>query len=512
MKTYACVYFGAALVAMFAVPVCVRLAKRFHLMDAPGVRKVHKQPVPRIGGLVFVLSVLLLVVPVFLLDNVIGKAFREVQPQLVTLLAAGVFIFLIGLLDDIRAVSAPVKLLSLLGAGLAVCLSGARIETVTIGNWFTLSFGWLSWPVTLAWIAGVTVGMNFIDGLDGLAAGIAAIVCGTIAIFAYDSGQVAMLVLLLALLGGLTGFLFFNFNPAKIFMGDGGSMFIGFMVGAGSVVCQAKSATLVGIALPALALGVPLLDTALTMIRRSVLDRRSIFAAERGHIHHRLLARGLRHRTVVVVIYGVTLVAAGMGTLMLTTRQGAQIALLVGGVFFLFVVFVLAGSTRLRETLTAVRHNMAAARERKEERSCFDDAQLRIREAESFQAWWEAVCFMARRLDFDRLTLSGGNGGEPLDALTWRRTPDPLPAAEQISFAIPVNHGKLGSYSRMEVAVRVNGSLETTGRRLTLFGRLLDERNAPADFARVEARRPVQMSLFGRVEAEPRPAGAPAER
>ncbi|MHC4295379.1 MAG: glycosyltransferase family 4 protein, partial [Planctomycetota bacterium] len=368
MKTYVTVYVGAAFLTIVLTPIVSRIARATNLLDAPGVRKVHKKPIPRIGGIVFVVSLLALVIPSLFLDNIIGEAFREVQMQLIALLGTGVFIYLVGLLDDIRSLRASLKLASLLAASMVICLTGSRIETITAGKWFTIELGWFAWPLTLGWITAVTVGINFIDGLDGLAAGIAAIVCGTIAVFAYHSGQIAMFVLLLGLLGSLTGFLLFNFNPAKIFMGDGGSMFIGFMIGAGSVVCQAKSATLVGIALPALALGVPILDTALTMIRRTVLDKRSIFAGERGHIHHRLLDRGLDHRTVVFVIYGMTLVAAGLGLLMLSMREGAQIAMLGGGMLFLFVAFALAGSTRVKETFTTIRNDITAAREKKEEK------------------------------------------------------------------------------------------------------------------------------------------------
>lgn len=485
MKTYATVYFGSALLALVLTPLVSRLANAIGLVDPPGVRKVHTKPVPRVGGVVFVVSALLLVIPALFLDNVIGQAFRKVQVQFVTLLAAGVFIFVVGLVDDIRSLPALLKLVALLAAAAAVCGSGARIETITVDDWFVLRLGWGAWPLTLMWITAVTVGMNFIDGLDGLAAGISAIVCATIAVFALHSGQIAMFVLMLALLGSLCGFLVFNFSPARIFMGDGGSMFIGFMIGGGSVVCQAKSATLVGIALPALALGVPIFDTVLTVVRRAVLDRRSIFAGEVGHIHHRLLAKGLTQRGVVVLMYGVTLVAAGIGTLMMVMRQGAQVAVLAGGALFLLLVFQLAGSIRLKETRSAIRRCILISRQRREEKSSFEDAQLRIRRVNSLAGWWDAVCRLSEKMGFERLILWWSNGDGTTHTLIWRRCPQSPMASDVIHVTIPVANGHPDWRSQMELAVSPNGSLEGTGRRVALLGRLLDEGNfwAYADLA-----------------------------
>ena len=162
-----------------------------------------------------------------------------------------------------------------------------------------------------------------------------------------------MFVLLLALLGSLTGFLFFNFNPAKVFMGDGGSMFIGFMVGAGSVVCQAKSATLAGIAMPALALGVPIFDTVLTMIRRPVLDRRSIFSGERGHIHHRLLDRGLSQWQALCVI-GAFCLATGAAAHLAVVGNDALAVLAVAALLALMIRLRLFGYHELALVQRAV--------------------------------------------------------------------------------------------------------------------------------------------------------------
>jgi len=339
MRTYVTVYFGTMLLAIVLVPIVSRLAKRYRLVDEPGPRKVHKTAIPRIGGVAFTLATLALVLPILFLHNDIGQSFRESRVELVTLLIAASFIFGVGLIDDLRSLPGRIKLLCLIGASLAICSSGATLHSFSVGPWFEVETGWAAWPLTVLWITAITVCLNFVDGLDGLAGGIAVIVCGAVAFMAFLTGQAGMAALMLALLGSVTGFLFFNFYPAKIFMGDCGSMFLGFMIGAGSIVCQTKTHTLVGLAVPFLAMGVPILDTGFAIIRRRVLERRSIFSADRKHLHHRLLDLGLHQRTVVITIYAVTAISASIGVFMLTVDSGWSIALLGVGLVFLLSLF-----------------------------------------------------------------------------------------------------------------------------------------------------------------------------
>ena len=251
---------------MLLVPIVSRLAKFYRLVDEPGPRRVHQNAIPRIGGIAIIISTFALVLPVFFLNNNIGQYFRASQLEFVTLLIAAAFIFIVGLVDDIHSIRGKIKLLCIIGASLAICASGATISAISLGTSFNIHTGWAAWPITVPWIVIITVCINLIDGLDGLAAGIAAIVCGTILFLAFWSGQAAMIVLMLALLGSMTGFLFFNFYPAKIFMGDCGSMFLGFMIGASGIICQNKTSTLLGLAIPFLVLGAPILDTALVML------------------------------------------------------------------------------------------------------------------------------------------------------------------------------------------------------------------------------------------------------
>ena len=211
MKTYLTVYFGALVIAMILVPIVSRLAKLMRLFDIPGPRKVHESPIPRIGGIAFVISTFGLVLPVLLLTNDIGQSFRESHSQFTALLAGALFMFAVGLFDDLHPIRGYIKLLFLIMASLAICASGTTISSISLGTSLELNTGWVAWPLTVLWIVIITTCISVIDGLDGLAAGVAIIVCGTITLIALWSGQVIMVILMLALLGSVTGFLFFNF-------------------------------------------------------------------------------------------------------------------------------------------------------------------------------------------------------------------------------------------------------------------------------------------------------------
>jgi exopolysaccharide biosynthesis WecB/TagA/CpsF family protein len=486
VKTYLTVYFGTVLVAMFLVPIVSRLAKRYRLVDAPGPRKVHQKPIPRIGGIVFVLSTLALVLPVFFLNNNIGRSFREARTEFIVLLVGASFMFMVGLIDDLRSLRGYIKLLCLTAASLAICASGATMRSVSVGTWFVLETGWAAWPLTVFWIVIITVCLSVIDGLDGLAAGIAAIVCGSILLLALWSGEAAMAVLMLALLGSVTGFLFFNFYPAKIFMGDSGSMFLGFMIGAGSIICQTKTSTLVGLAIPFLVMGVPILDTGFVVIGRRILERRSIFASDRNHLHHRLLDLGLNHRTVVIVIYAVTAIGACIGVFMLTMESKWSVGLLVGGLLLLFSMFACLHGRRYRGILKALKRNWVLAHEARTEKRSFENAQVRMRESRSFHAWWEAVCVMAQKMHFQSIGVWKRCNGHYVNTCAWNTPEDIFTTDKTMKLILPLNGNGTAEW---EIRARIwaDSYLELSGRQAMLLGRLMDEFPPPEQEEEAEA-------------------------
>jgi len=482
MKTYLCVYLGSVLLAVVITPVVIWFAKKINAVDVPGVRNVHSRHIARIGGVAIFVSTVCPILSVFFLNNTIANAFRDIQPKITTLLSAASLIFLIGLIDDIKGLRARMKLLAQLAAATIVCTAGVRIESVTVADWLTLDFGWFSWPLTLFWIVGITNAVNLSDGLDGLAAGISAVACGVITIFAIHSGQAVMAVLSLALLGSLTGFLFFNFNPARIFMGDCGSMFLGFTIAVSSVMCSNKSSALVGLALPALALGIPIFDTFFSMLRR-FLERRSLFSPDRSHFHHRLLDLGLNQRHVVIAAYGVTVVITGLGMFMMVTRNASSLIVLFCILLLLILVFRVVGSVRLRETVAGLQKKYTLSQHRREERIGFEDAQLHFRDARTFDQWWSAVCEAAQRMDFAWVSLKTHDKDGTVRTEVWRiaDAPPDLSAermadkADVVIMNIPVRDHPTAGPMEFEIAILVNGSLESASHRATLFSRLIDE-------------------------------------
>jgi UDP-GlcNAc:undecaprenyl-phosphate GlcNAc-1-phosphate transferase len=498
MRTYLCVYFGSAYLALIATPLVIWLARRIGAMDRPDIRSVHTRPIPRIGGIAIYLSSVCLIVALLFLNNAIGARFWQVRLQVITLLGAATGVFLIGLIDDLRGLPARCKfLVELSGAG-ALCLVGVKISSIGLDEGSAIRLGWLGWPLTLLWIVGVTNAVNMSDGLDGLAAGIAAIACAVIAVFAVQgstihtglaqSNDIMMALFSLALLGGLSGFLFFNFNPAKVFMGDCGSLFLGFTIASASVMCVSKSAALVGLALPALALGIPIFDTLFSMLRR-FLERRSLFAPDRSHFHHRLIELGLNQRRAVMIVYTATLATAGLGLFMLV-NESLRSLLVFGGVLCLIVLlFRVVGAIRLGETLARLQSKYRYSCRVRDDRRTFENLQLRFRQVLSADQRWQAICEAARRMDFAWVSVKTTYEDGRIETEVWRPAHAPPPDPSQlVTMTIPFQNGDPHVVQEFEIALSVGGSYETLARRATLFGRLLDEseslrspqRSAPA--------------------------------
>lgn len=456
------------------MPAVIALSRRLGLVDKPHARKIHSRPTPRVGGIGIFLAAACMVGPALWAQGLLGNGFGHIDRPFAALLAASAAVFMVGLLDDVHSMSGQVKFLALGLSALVVCASGARIDSLSIGGLGVLDLGIWSWPVTVLWIVGVTVGLNFIDGADGLAGGIAAIASVVIAVIAVCFEQAFLALTMLALAGALCGFLFYNFNPAKTFMGDCGSMFLGFSLAAGAVVCASGAGSIVAVALPAVALGVPIMDAACTMVRRGVLERRSIFKAERGHIHHRLLDLGFKQKHAVVILYAVTLVATSLGAFMLVTAAWASVAIFLCVFTLLFLVFQMVGSVRLRETAEAIRGQRALRKELTHYKDSFEEIQLHIRVARDFEQWWSAVCQAAAhmRLAWISVKLAGDNGDTHTSV--WRPA-DAVGLSNLTIVRLPVAAAQGPLSAEFELAVPFDGTLESAAHRITLFSRLLDE-------------------------------------
>lgn len=315
MRTYLAAFFMALVVAGCLTPLVSRLARRLGATSHPGGRHVNSLAIPRLGGLALSVATLSPMVALFIVDSEVARIVRDWKMSAVALVAGATFMCLVGAWDDVRGLRAWPKLLAqVVAAGFAYAW-GFRIDGLLIPLFGPVSLGVLAPIVTIVWVVGITNAVNLIDGLDGLAAGVVFFAAATNLIVALLSGPklgaVFVCLLMASLMGSLLGFLFYNFNPARIFMGDSGSYFLGYVLALTSLLSPIqKASTAVSLIIPVLALGLPIFDTLLSIARRWVA-RRPVFSPDRGHIHHRLLDMGLTHRRTVVILYGITFLFAG---------------------------------------------------------------------------------------------------------------------------------------------------------------------------------------------------------
>ena len=310
-------------VALFLTPVVISFARRTGALDAPDARKVHVRPIPRIGGIGIYAA--------FMVSVLVQMSISDLSPELMTslwgLLAGGTIIVAIGIIDDYRDLPAKVKLLGQIFAACVLVIGfDVRIDVITdpLGDFIYLEY--FAIPATIFWVVGLTNTVNLIDGLDGLAAGVSSIAAVTIFLVAIEEGIPFVAMITAALAGAAIGFLYYNFNPARIFMGDTGSMFLGFMLAGISVIGAVKSAATIALIVPILALGLPILDTTFAIVRRA-RNHRPIFKPDKGHLHHRLLAHGFTQKQAVLLMYVVSALF-GLCALALTAVS-TQAALLI---------------------------------------------------------------------------------------------------------------------------------------------------------------------------------------
>jgi UDP-GlcNAc:undecaprenyl-phosphate/decaprenyl-phosphate GlcNAc-1-phosphate transferase len=304
----------SVLMALILTPVVRDGVGRFGFLDHPdGVRKKHATPVPRVGGIAIALAYVGTFAIAFLLPFSYTLVMRRALPSILQLAMVASVVFLTGVLDDLVGLSAWQKLMGIGGAGVLAYFAGIRVDIHLLN--FLPNWQWLGFVITVVWLIGCTNAFNLIDGMDGLAAGVGLVATLAMLIAALTQGNMPLALATMPLAGCLLGFLRYNFNPASVFLGDSGSLLIGFLLGCYGALWSEKSVTLIALTVPLLALSIPLLDVILSVLRR-YLRNRPIFAPDRGHIHHKLLERGFSHKTAVLTIYGFCSVVAILSLLM----------------------------------------------------------------------------------------------------------------------------------------------------------------------------------------------------
>ncbi len=405
MRTAVVAFVLACLVSVLLTPLVRRVALARRLFDDPrDTRKVHGRPIPRLGGVAIAAGFYAPLLGLLIQGSGVGSIFYAVGWKAFGFMAGGVAICLLGLYDDIRGAGAKEKFIVQFSVAAGLYFLGFRMDVISLPFVGTVSLGALALPFTMLWIVGVINAMNLIDGLDGLAAGVA--LCAVLTTFTISAlrGDPLMMLYMAALGGATLGFLVYNFNPASIFMGDTGSMFLGYVLGVGAIQASQKSSTTVAIIVPMLALGLPITDTLAAMIRR-LLAGRPMFSADRGHIHHRLLDLGLSQKKAVLILYGTSALFGGVA-LFVTFASGVQAAVvLLALVTIAFLAMRRIGYGRL----AAGTAGAAATSQFEALARVADEAQL-----------WRELRSVVRQLHLAaiRVSVHGQEDGEPT-ALVW---------------------------------------------------------------------------------------------
>jgi len=406
--------FLAALgLSLVLTPVARWVGVRFAILAIPEARTVHVKPMPRSGGLALFLTFFAcLALAGALLPEAAARYLAD-RPMRYVLYGA-CLIFAVGFADDKWTLPPKVKLAVQIVAACVACYGGARIASFSLPGDFIIHFDLLSYVVTVFWFVLLINAINLIDGLDGLAAGVVFFACAVQAVLAGMRGEAHMAALFAVLAGATLGFLRYNFNPASLFLGDGGSYFLGYMLAALSVSGSVKSQIGAAILMPVIALGVPLLDTITAPLRR-FLRGRDMFEPDRRHVHHKLLSRGWSQRQVVLFLYGITIFLALSALVLVNLRNApAGVFLVVVGAALVLLVrkagyFSYFAMDKIFGWLRDVSDDAGFARGRR----TFLHHQIEISQARDVPELWERMteALDVLRFDLAEMTLSEAGAG-----------------------------------------------------------------------------------------------------
>lgn len=341
MYKYIIPFLAAFILTFIQMPFTIKIAKKKGFLDVPkDERRVHKKPIPVGGGIAMVISVSILMV-----------YFLPINKNLIMVLIASLIIAISGLYDDKEGLSPKLKFLFQILAAVILIIGGMKIEFFT--NPFDshdalLILNILSIPVTIFWVCGITNTINLIDGLDGLASGVSMICAISMFFITYKMGRYDVSLVCALVAGACLGFLPFNFNPAKIFMGDTGALYLGFMLSYISISGFLKQAAILMIFVPVLILGVPVFDTAFAMVRRK-LSGKSMVEADKGHLHHRLLKMGLNQRQTVVILYSISAIFGVLANLISRFHSSIALVISIGVLLIIIATGVAAGMLKNKE-------------------------------------------------------------------------------------------------------------------------------------------------------------------
>jgi UDP-GlcNAc:undecaprenyl-phosphate GlcNAc-1-phosphate transferase len=401
VKTYLFIFILSAASSLVLTPTVRRVCERFGLLDEPrDDRRVHRKSVPRLGGVAIFLATLIALSALLFINNSLTYSLRAVRWRFIAILVPATLVFLFGIYDDLRGSKAPLKFLVQAVAGSLLFALGGRIEILSVPFVGVIDLPLVvSFMLTVIWTVGITNAFNLIDGMDGLAAGAALFAAFVMMVVSLPLYNPFVTVISIALAGAVISFLRYNFNPASIFLGDSGALFLGFTLAALAVQGTQKASTLVAVMIPLLAFGVPVVDTGFTMMRR-FLSGRPLFQGDREHIHHMLLARGWSQRRVVFVLYGACALF-GLMAMLFVGETGRT----TGLVLFVIGVAVILAVGRLRyheidEIKASVKRNLKDRRLRAANNLHVRRATRAMSEANTLQELFSSVLLMLESGEF----------------------------------------------------------------------------------------------------------------
>ena len=420
MNTYLALFIVATCASLVLTPVVRRFCERRGWLDEPrDDRRVHSKPIPRLGGVAIFGAVFIALATLPFIDNLITQSLRAGRMQLVVAIMPAAFMFIFGVYDDLHGADVRSKFIA---QGLAATLlyaAGGRIEALSVPF-----VGWIALPpvigfiFTIVWTVGITNAFNLLDGMDGLAAGAALFSTVVMLVVSLLLNHPLVTVISLALAGALVGFLRYNFNPASIFLGDSGSLFVGFTLAALSVQGTQKASTAIAVAIPLMAFGLPVIDTGFTLVRRFISGN-SLFEGDREHIHHMLLARGWSQRRVAFVLYGVCALFALLAMLFVSgTEHTTALVLFIVGV----AVVLAMGRLRYHEVdelKASMKRNLADRRLRAANNIRVRRAIHAMSKAATLGALFEALLEMLESDEFAWATVKLFTNGDALRCEQW---------------------------------------------------------------------------------------------
>ena len=421
MTTCLVAFLLAFLMAVIATLGVRVLALRLGVVDKPDqFRKIHVREVPRLGGIaIFVAFAALIAGMYFFHRNLVTDLLHRNPVELLALMAGAAGALVLGAADDVWSVRARWKLLFEIMVATIAFAGGFAINTVSNPFGAPIHLGLFSFPVTLFWFLGCMNAVNLLDGLDGLAAGVCLFVTLTLFLVSLVFGNVYSMLLMACLSGAILGFLIFNFHPAKIFLGDAGSLLLGFLVAALSIMGSRKAEAAVALFIPFVALGLPIFDTSLAILRRWSRNL-PIAAPDRGHIHHVLVSMGLTHKRAVLVLYGACVALGGVAVLMTMSRNEVSVFLLGSLAIIAFVCVRVFGGMRLTDLWMRLKEDLEHRQLSADARVSVEKAVIRMRTCAETRELWEAFssALQSLGLDYASLRLYGLGGAQPME-LTW---------------------------------------------------------------------------------------------